>query len=557
MDSNIEMQNTETTEIITSEEKENLLQLMENLLDDYDYSYSRSALEKILDTWIENKANLIKCFKKHPNYVPGKFMIAFNMDLERKTDTEMTKEFFNWVLQTPAIALKNDVPKEVEEMRKKEGCYLLPFDAYIALSCDGMLRTLGVLLTSEQAEEINRVFPFTHAHTGQKTNRVVNKIMKYLGYDKHPDYNKEYAKYADSMSPMTIKRHTILSLNPIDYLTMSFGNSWASCHTIDKENKRDMPNSYQGAYCSGTISYMLDGTSMVFYTVDASYEGTEFYDEPKITRQMFHWQRPTLVQGRLYPQDKDYNSESLYNQYRAIVHKFLSEMHDFGNLWNVKKGVREASFWIRSAGTHYRDYENYDNCTISLLSGEENNHDAMTVGHEPICVYCGRTHEHEDLLNCCGEIKICADCGREIATRRERVYERDGKYYCSDCSFICAYCHKQHKGHRTKTGTGAIVCEDCVRKYYKKCPCCGKLYRESQTRPVKTKKGTEALCGDCLSFSAIFCSHCNTRILAKEALFLKNGLAVEERCLKYCDKNLLTKAQLAIVEKLNNENEGE
>ena len=557
MDSNIEMQNTETTEIITSEEKENLLQLMENLLDDYDYSYSRSALEKILDTWIENKANLIKCFKKHPNYVPGKFMIAFNMDLERKTDTKMTNDFFDWVVQSPVIVLKNDIPKEVEETRKKEGCYFLPFDAYMALSYDGMLRTLDVLLTSEQAENINQVFPFAHAHTGQKANRVVNKIMKYLGYDKHPDYNKEYAKYADSMSPMTIKRHTILSLNPLDYLTMSFGNSWASCHTIDKENKRDMPNSYQGAYCSGTISYMLDGTSMVFYTVDASYKGDEFYDEPKITRQMFHWQRPTLVQGRLYPQDNDYNSESLYNQYRAIVHKFLSEMHDFGNLWNVKKGVREASFWICSAGTHYRDYENYDNCTISLLSGEENNHDAMTVGHEPICVYCGRTHEHEDLLNCCGEIKICADCGREIATRRERVYEIDGKYYCSDCSFTCDYCHKHHHGHGTETGTGAIVCDDCVREYYKKCPCCGKLYRESQTRPVKTKKGIEALCGDCLSFSAIFCSHCHARILAKEALFLKNGLAVEERCLKYCDKNLLTKAQLAIVEKLNNENEGE
>ena len=192
----------------------------------------------------------------------------------------MTNDFFDWVIQSPVIVLKNDVPKEVEETRKKEGCHFLPSDAYLALSYDGMLRTLDVLLTSEQAEEINKVFPFAYAHTGQKANRVVNKIMKYLGYDKHPDYNKEYAKYADSMSPMTIKRHTILSLNPIDYLKMSFGNSWASCHTIDQKNKRDMPNSYQGAYCSGTISYMLDGTSMVFYTVDASYEGDEFYDEP-------------------------------------------------------------------------------------------------------------------------------------------------------------------------------------------------------------------------------------------------------------------------------------
>ena len=562
---NADATNTETIaieELITADERIYLFNKIKETLDEFEHHSGEKGINAILDTWIENKANLIKCFKKHPNYVPGKFMIAISNDYERTVDESGVAmcRFFSWLREcvVEKSMFVSNLPEDIKEQMIRDHTSCLPNEMYRAIyRSDSILKISTPTISSEQAENINQVFPFAHAREGQKTNKVIHKIFRYLRYDKHPDYNKEYAKYADSMSPMTIKRHTILSLNPIDYLKMSFGNSWASCHTIDQKNKREMPNSYQGAYCSGTISYMLDETSMVFYTVDADYDGDEFYDEPKITRQMFHWQRPTLVQGRLYPQDNDYNSESLYNQYRAIVQKFLSEMYDFGNLWNVKKGVREASFWIRSTGTHYRDYENYDNCTISLLSGEENNHDAMTVGHEPICVYCGRTHEHEGLLNCCGEIKICADCGREIATRRERVYETDGKYYCSDCSFTCAYCHKHHHGHGTETGTGAIVCDDCVREYYKKCPCCGKLYRESQTRPVKTKKGTEALCGDCLSFSTIFCSHCNTRILAKEALFLKNGLAVEKRCLKYCDKNLLTKAQLAIVEKLNNENEGE
>ena len=42
-------------------------------------------------------------------------------------------------------------------------------------------------------------------------------------------YDK-FAKYADSINPIKVKRHTVLSVHPIDYYTMSFGNSWTSCH---------------------------------------------------------------------------------------------------------------------------------------------------------------------------------------------------------------------------------------------------------------------------------------------------------------------------------------
>ena len=526
MDSNIEMQNTETTEIITSEEKENLLQLMENLLDDYDHNYSRSALEKILDTWIENKANLIKCFKKHPNYVPGKFMIAFNMDLERKTDTKMTNDFFNWVVQTPVITLKNDVPKEVEETRKKEGCYLLPSDAYIALSYDGMLRTLDVLLTSEQAEEINKVFPFTHAHTGQKANRVVNKIMKYLGYDKHPDYNKEYAKYADSMSPMTIKRHTILSLNPIDYLTMSFGNSWASCHTIDKENKRDMPNSYQGAYCSGTISYMLDGTSMVFYTVDASYEGTEFYDEPKITRQMFHWEKPCLIQGRLYPQDNDCDGD-LYSQYRAVVQEIIAKIYDIPNLWSLQKGPGKITSYVWSEGTHYRDYEYYNNCTISTSKIVKENDIPtfkMTIGHSPICIYCGKTHNIAENISCCGECR-CSGCGELID--EDDVTWIDDEPYCRDCIRYCDHCQEYHRsGEHYISSSEECVCDECYNDYYSICDCCDEIYLNTELSEVEG----EMVCRDCYDENVDSCSECGDTYFINHMHSLPNGDLVCDDC---------------------------
>ena len=42
-------------EIITEEEKEMLLEDMKHLLDEYDYDYTEEALDRIIDTWAENK----------------------------------------------------------------------------------------------------------------------------------------------------------------------------------------------------------------------------------------------------------------------------------------------------------------------------------------------------------------------------------------------------------------------------------------------------------------------------------------------------------------------
>ena len=544
-------------ELITADERVYLFNKIKETLDEFEHHSGEKGINAILDTWIGNKANLIKCFKKHPNYVTGKFMIAISNDYERTVDKSgrAMYNFFSWLVEyvVGKSMFASNLPEDIKEQMTRDHTFCLPTEMYRAIcESDGILRILNTTISSGQAYEINNVFPFARAREGQKTNKVIHKIFRYLRYDKHPDYNREYAKYADAMSPMTIKRHTVLSINPIDYLKMSFGNSWASCHTIDQKNKREMPNNYHGAYCSGTMSYMLDETSMVFYTVDASYEGDEFYDEPKITRQMFHWKRPILVQGRLYPQENDYNSDFVYSQYRSIVQKFLSEIYDFGNLWNIKKGTREASYWIFSAGTHYRDYENYDNCTLSVLSGEEDNRKLMTVGHEPICVYCGRTHEHEDLLNCCGEIKICADCGREIATRRERVYEIDGKYYCSDCVYQCYYCGNYHHGHGTLTDYGDKICDSCVTQYYAKCFYCGQLHRKKDMLVL----GDKYVCANCRPYTCVKCSYCGKWILAKDALYLKNHRAIDRNCLRYCDKSHLTKAQLTILKKQTNGESG-
>lgn len=177
-----------------------------------------------------------------------------------------------------------------------------------------------------------------------------------------------------------------ISLNPLDYLTMSFGNSWSSCHTIDKTNQRGAPNSYSGMHCGGTMSYMLDGSSIITYVHT---HATEDHEEGKLYRNMFHFNNGTLVQGRVYPQAND-GATDLYRTFRRFM------QIEFTKLLNLNEDD-----WIRrttpcyenviSYGVHYKDYEHFDMCNVSYPREMPNAaSNRVVVGHARICPLCGK-----------------------------------------------------------------------------------------------------------------------------------------------------------------------
>lgn len=487
-------------EIITDEEREELLKNMKELLSEYGYTYTERALNKIIDTWATNKADLILAFKKHPNYLKGKFMIVFSHNFNREVDLNVLRLFRHWILDlNVCMELREFMP---EEMRTEVIDYgrRLPEAIYDFLY--DLQNMTEQYIDDDIVKKLNTICPDIHAHKGQKMSRVINKLLSYIGYNKLPDYNREFAKYADALNPLQITRHTVVSVNPLDYLTMSFGNSWASCHTIDKQNKRGMPNSYEGMYSSGTVSYMLDKPSMVFYTVDASYNGNDFWNEPKINRQMFHWGQEKLVQGRLYPQDNDYNN-SAYTPYREIVQNIISDLFGFPNLWTVSKGTDAADRYIISEGTHYKDYANYDNCTLSRPKGSENEQ-LITVGHDPICIYCGCEHNVEENISCCASGIFCAHCGCVID--EGAVAWVDGEPYCEDCASWCDVCESYFVGEGTETRDHNCVCPGCLEEEYVYCNGCNEYVRSENASYVESEG--DYFCDDCLEADFAICPEC-------------------------------------------------
>lgn len=546
---------------ITEEEKQKLVdEMYELLLNDYDCyrNVSKDALRKIVDEWAEQKGWIIQLFKKHPNY-NGNYQILFDTDYEREIDSSQVYDFFAWLktqmwnyadeakidgmlesefleaydpeykLWNAIRYILNDKPDakitvdgrtgneicenfEVLERKYKE--FKAGTRAIMGHRVEGdsmeekfynlfanfqqqLAEVSAPLATEWVANTTNTYFPDAKVVAGQKTSRIVNRVCTMFGINKDPDYNRRFAVFADAVNPLKIKRHTVLSVHPIDYLLMSNGNSWHSCHTIDLDQ-------YSGEYSSGTVSYMLDPSTFVFYTVDKSQTAEHIELKKKVNRCMFHMGQEKLIQGRVYPQSTD-GATHVYKNFREIVQKVIAECLDVPNLWKNIKGTDICQEMIDTRGTHYPDYEYNSCCNVSFLTGltEMRNECDIVVGHTPICIACGDEHTH-DHIYCrgCEEDAhgyYCEECG-EFLEEDEVIWVNDTPY-CSDCVFWCEY-HQQYEVKENTTvytlDNGNEICEDAYDEgTYARCERCEDDFDYENAGTVFTDDDVWYCCADC------------------------------------------------------------
>ena len=349
---------------------------------------------------------------------------------------------------------------------------------------------------------------------GQKFNKVINKILAETGVkDVWDEYNKQSARLGDAASPTKFTKFTIISANPVDYWRMSFGDSWKSCHTIDK-NGNYRPsyggNGYEGMHASGCSSYMLDPSTVVMYTVKETYEGTDYEMEPKVERCLFHLGERKFIMGRVYPQGTD-GAADVYRQWRTIFQQIIAECMGETNYWKTDKDNCNKLSQIKSRGTHYRDYE-YGYCDIAGWSYLKPTSDTVPsdrkiiIGATPICPCCGEEHYVEDNIECehCnGNYICCADCGYE--GDRDNMYYIDGEWYCEDCVVYCEY-HEEYEprmGDFTYVENYGYVC-DCALDNgdFNYCEHCEQWYYADG---IETEDGKWFCCEECAWDSDYLC----------------------------------------------------
>lgn len=305
------------------------------------------------------------------------------------------------------------------------GCYVSPenknkYEKVVYLS-DAISHCVGHLLEDEHDISIlEKNFPNSQCRKGIKISRVVQKCLKEVGLyqiameNEKETFNKAYSHWTDAVSPMKIKKWSVLSINFVDYLTMSNGSSWTSCLNIDKRNYFTAGDYSDGFNSRRTLDYALDSTTMVFYTVDENYDGDEFELQPKQTRQLFHFGEGKLIQARLYPQDS-ISRRNIYTQYRENVEFLLANAMNEANLWSSPErgvircggSVADVPYYYESNGDYIdffshanhggyeRDFQSEVNYVVFRGSnGYTNNGSPMIIGSKnAVCIICGDTLE--------------------------------------------------------------------------------------------------------------------------------------------------------------------
>lgn len=498
-------------------------------LENRNYRYSDSAIDDILDEWYHQKQMLLSLLSKHPNWEPERLMVHFDADYSRRLDTDATFSFFYW-LRDNTMSIMDIGEKEC----KWNQCYEFMWnyckgETYLPEICDRIKQVFNSdTLCYENRSinpltEINKLIPELHARVGQKNTKIVGKICTHFGFDKikkygtkiNPatgeveenalldSYDKQFAKYCDALSPIKVTRHTCISLNPIDYLLMSNGNSWQSCHYIGDYA------SDAGCYSSGTISYMLDKHSIIFYTVDAGFNGVCIEREPKITRQVFGYNDFQLLQSRLYPQNNDTGAIDTYTDIRNIMQKVVADCLAAPNRW-IKKSVHNV---IHGYGaTCYADWDCQSSlCSTSVLRGKENdNLEPITLGAQPICIDCGEVHSYEDSINHCGNGYACTCCGDRVS--EDYVCWVDDDPYCSDCVTYCEVCGEYEVNDEATwiDSENHYVCQDCLENYYTYCDECGEYERNEDITYIE--EYDRNVCDNCLEENYSRCDKCGAWI---------------------------------------------
>lgn len=392
-----------------------------SLLTKYNHRNSEHGVCTMLNEYFTNKKDLIELLQKSEHYM-GDMRMMIDIELARENSARDICDFCdNFYVNVGASKLllkyEDENGKKLEDYLRTGVKYITAKDlmkrevvsklkkitdvqskfaddgATIAShanedACYNVVRKFrGISFSTISKEFSDSMDEKYKVREGMKTSRAFNRVCGFYGVDKLPEYNKLFAQYADMVSGLKRKLKFFISVNPIDYLTMSFGVNWASCHTIDKENRRHMESSYRGMYCAGTVSYMLDATSIITFVHD--HVPTD-WEDGKIYRCMFHYGKDILVQGRVYPQGNDGNTD-LYKVFRNYVQNEITPLIGITDTTWMKKTSGDVAGNVSSCGLHYKDYVQFSYCNVSYPRERSLAKDnVIMIGHTGICPYCGR-----------------------------------------------------------------------------------------------------------------------------------------------------------------------
>ena len=338
---------------------------------------SLKGIEKILDTWAENKVLIY---------------LAFGKQLVLEKDIEFEKE-------------EREIWTEIMELIGK-----YPYLYWFAVNnCRTMCRNEYEPFSSDFHNKTkiptNRM-KFTKLISLLEENMTPLESLKELSEEEKNIYLKLKEKvkytspilddYSKIISGNKTKGKLKVSIDPLDYILMSHNKSgWDSCYNIAKNGE----SRHFGEYTNGLFSYMEDAHTVI------SYKHSENLYEFKIGRSKFNeysrnWRQVIYIDienkgfitSRQYPNRNYAVSEKVRN----MIEEALSTFYKCENKWttkNVTNNIEKTQNCFEDDGIGYNDIlhdNNLDGAKMVRLKAEKNELHFYT-GILTICPVCGKT----------------------------------------------------------------------------------------------------------------------------------------------------------------------
>lgn len=392
------------------------------------FDINEDSVPTLIESWYTNKKHLLNNL--------------FNGEMIVKTDEEVTIE------------------KDLTELESIFKTFLS--DVYIYSTYVGDLKEF----LSEQGMEAffkNQVLKDYKLDEREiRKGMKISRSMKYFIKDKNI-LEKIQNRYSMILQDLTIKGKLVLSIHPLDYLSISETNyKWHSCHSLD------------GEYASGNLNYMTDSCTIVAYL--ASDEETVLRNFSTVNWNSKKWRM-------LFYLDKDYNlivgSKNYPFKSEALTEKSFNALKDLikDKQWEEREIIynkAEAKSIISDA----KDTVHFNDCLLSstyrgwYCKSTEYTNETIEIGAPFRCLQCDDevvTIGGSDFrCSSCSGIVECSCCGCAV-DETEIVYCNDIPY-CEDCAWdVLCYCEGCNQYFEPDGGEiewfenlEAYYCNDCA-----------------------------------------------------------------------------------------------
>lgn len=481
-----------------------------DVLEMHDHVPSRREIESAVGYWARHKASLIDLLRKHPQWSEEHLAVLWDYDTQREIDAPAFRDSIDRLMMVTGILNSNYDHQKIFNTIKK-----LPLTKFIQSEGCEILKDYGVVEGQKTARALRKIF------VDSGIARTFDELVAANGYAFRP-FEAQMTIIADALSPLAITRHTLISVHPCDYLHMTYG--FSSCHNIDS-----------GCYMAGTLSYMNDETTMIFYTVDRSFDGNSpYYMQNKINREVFAYGHGVLLQSRLYPNNNDTLNK---DNFRNAVQKVIADCEGVSNSWKLFKSQSEVGRCVKTCieSLHYPDYAySTYKANVSLLKpvvgcDDYESVDPIIVGAPAYCISCGQMLDESSSL-------VCEDCSAQVRCERcdelvdrEDAYRDDyGDWYCSDCVEFCDDCNEVIFPYQNKYDVGGdgYVCSQCYENNYGICEFCDDTYRNDELIEIDGR----VYCSCCREEMCAPCSRCGEIHATNNMIELDNGDYICESC---------------------------